>query len=53
MEVARGCGSEGVDIVWDAILNHKTAGDATDHAWAVEVDKDGGCLEHLMKGRSF
>lgn len=41
IKVARRCGSEGVDIIWDSILNHKTAGDATDHAWAVEVDKDG------------
>lgn len=30
-----------VDIIFDAILNHKTAGDATDESWAVEVDKEG------------
>ncbi|KAK5129477.1 hypothetical protein LTR08_003237 [Meristemomyces frigidus] len=28
----------GVECIWDAVLNHKTAGDATDEAWAVEVD---------------
>ena len=31
----------GVDTVWDAVINHKTAGDTTDEAWAVEVDKEG------------
>lgn len=31
----------GVDIVWDAVLNHKTAGDRTDECWAVEVDNEG------------
>ncbi|KAK4505784.1 hypothetical protein PRZ48_003749 [Zasmidium cellare] len=45
VEVARRCGTEGVDIIWDAILNHKTAGDATDQAWAVEVDKDDRRIE--------
>lgn len=28
----------GVKVVWDAVLNHKTAGDATEECWAVEVD---------------
>lgn len=32
---------EGVECVWDAVLNHKTAGDETDEAWAVEVDGEG------------
>ena len=36
--------AENVDIVWDAVLNHKQAGDATEETWAVEVDKDGMCL---------
>ncbi|KAF2716120.1 glycoside hydrolase family 13 protein [Polychaeton citri CBS 116435] len=31
----------GVECIWDAVLNHKTAGDATDEAWAVEVDSQG------------
>ena len=31
----------GMEVVWDAVLNHKTAGDRTDVAWAVEVDKEG------------
>lgn len=35
MELAK---KEGVECIWDAVLNHKTAGDATDEAWAVEVD---------------
>jgi alpha-amylase len=32
-----------IDIVWDAVLNHKTAGDAKEETWAVEVDKEGWC----------
>ena len=28
-------------VIWDAVLNHKTAGDATEACWAVEVDPDG------------
>lgn len=28
-------------VIWDAVLNHKTAGDATESCWAVEVDPDG------------
>ncbi|PSK51811.1 Alpha-amylase 1 [Elsinoe australis] len=28
----------GVKIIWDAVLNHKTAGDTTEPCWAVEVD---------------
>jgi alpha-amylase len=31
----------GVETLWDAVLNHKTAGDAVDEAWAVEVDAEG------------
>ncbi|KAG9579200.1 glucan 1,4-alpha-maltohexaosidase precursor, partial [Aureobasidium melanogenum] len=30
--------SLGVLIIWDAVLNHKTAGDAKEECWAVEVD---------------
>lgn len=33
--------SLGVLIIWDAVLNHKTAGDAKDECWAVEVDAEG------------
>ena len=39
--------SMGVKIVWDAVLNHKTAGDATEECWAVEVDKGGGITREL------
>jgi len=28
-------------VIWDAVLNHKTAGDATEECWAVEVDPNG------------
>lgn len=35
---ARECGLE---LIWDAVLSHKTAGDRTDECWAVEVDKAG------------
>ena len=28
-------------VIWDAVLNHKTAGDATEPCWAVEVDPTG------------
>ena len=30
-----------IDIIWDAVLNHKAGADATEDAWAVEVDKEG------------
>jgi len=33
--------SLGVLIIWDTVLNHKTAGDATEECWAVEVDAEG------------
>ena len=32
-----------MDVVWDAVLNHKQAGDATEETWAVEVDSEGMC----------
>lgn len=32
-----------VEVIWDAVLNHKTAGDSVEEGvWAVEVDKEGG-----------
>lgn len=31
----------GLSMIWDAVLNHKTAGDATEECWGVEVDPDG------------
>lgn len=30
-----------IDIIWDAVLNHKAGADATEEVWAVEVDKEG------------
>ncbi|KAL1302682.1 hypothetical protein AAFC00_003045 [Neodothiora populina] len=30
----------GVGVIWDAVLNHKTAGDSTEECWAVEVDAE-------------
>jgi hypothetical protein len=36
-----GGGPGGVEIVWDAVLSHKTAGDDVEETWAVEVDPDG------------
>lgn len=41
LAVASKCGNAGVELIWDAVLNHKTAGDATDEAWAVEVHHEG------------
>ncbi|EME86649.1 glycoside hydrolase family 13 protein, partial [Pseudocercospora fijiensis CIRAD86] len=38
VETAKQCGNRGVELIWDAVLNHKTAGDAIDETWAVEVD---------------
>ncbi|EMC92249.1 glycoside hydrolase family 13 protein [Baudoinia panamericana UAMH 10762] len=35
----------GVSVIWDAVLNHKTAGDATEECWAVEVDKEDRRIE--------
>ena len=32
---------KGVDVIWDAVINHKTGGDNTEETWAVEVDKEG------------
>ncbi|CAK3803501.1 related to glucan 1,4-alpha-maltohexaosidase precursor [Lecanosticta acicola] len=43
VETAQRCG--GVELIWDAVLNHKTAGDATDEAWAVEVDREDRRIE--------
>lgn len=47
IEAAKG-GGEGrkedggeVEIVWDAVLSHKTAGDDVEETWAVEVDPNG------------
>ena len=38
IESAKECG---IELVWDAVLNHKTAGDSLDECWAVEVDRGG------------
>jgi len=40
-----------VECIWDAVLNHKTAGDATDEAWAVEVDEEGAYSFCALWGR--
>ncbi|KAH7055541.1 glycoside hydrolase superfamily [Macrophomina phaseolina] len=42
MEKAR---SLGIGIIWDAVLNHKTAGDTTEECWAVEVDPEDRRIE--------
>ena len=31
----------GVEMIWDAVLNHKGGADGTEECWAVEVDKEG------------
>lgn len=41
--------SLGVKIIWDAVLNHKTAGDATEECWAVECDKDSTSLLMIVQ----
>lgn len=40
-ELIRKAKEVGVNVVWDAVLNHKTGGDSTEEAWAVEVDEEG------------
>lgn len=35
----------GVEGIWDAVLNHKTAGDTTQECWAVEVDGEDRRIE--------
>jgi alpha-amylase len=43
------CRRQGVEVVWDAVLGHRTAGDEVDGGgdgkgvWAVEVDACGEC----------
>jgi alpha-amylase len=37
----KGEGESGIEVVWDAVLSHKTAGDAVEEVWAVEVDPNG------------
>ncbi|KAK5161197.1 hypothetical protein LTS14_000993 [Recurvomyces mirabilis] len=37
---------EGIECIWDAVLNHKTAGDRTEDTWAVESDKEGVLREN-------
>lgn len=50
-ELVRIAGELDIDIVWDTVLNHKTAGDRTDECWAVEVDKEGVQKDrrHMLK----
>lgn len=35
----------GIKVIWDAVLNHKTAGDSTEECWAVEVDGSDHTIE--------
>jgi alpha-amylase len=46
-ELTETASAAGVETVWDAVLNHKTAGDAREECWAVEVDGEGAmtCVE--------
>ena len=30
-----------VDVIWDAVLNHRTGADSPQEVWAVEVDNEG------------
>lgn len=53
VETASRCGHSGIELIWDAVLNHKTAGDATDEAWAVEVDKEGVSTAFLNLGSAL
>jgi hypothetical protein len=43
-EEGGGGDGEGVEVVWDAVLSHKTAGDDVEETWAVEVDPNGTFL---------
>lgn len=38
----------GIAVVWDTVLNHKTAGDSTEECWAVEVDPEGTFCLYVM-----
>lgn len=40
-----------VEIIWDAVLNHKAGADGTEECWAVEVDKEGMTIESMTCGR--
>ena len=52
IRTARECG---VDVVWDAVLNHKQSGDRTEgDIWAVEVEKEGMAIAHVsLMSESF
>jgi alpha-amylase len=45
-ELLRIAKESGAEVVWDAVLNHKTGGDSKEETWAVEVDKEGACVEN-------
>lgn len=38
IRVAHSCD---LKLIWDAVINHKTAGDEVEQCWAVEVDPNG------------
>lgn len=40
-ELIQAAHARGLEIIWDAVLNHKTSGDTTEECWAVEVDPEG------------
>lgn len=42
MQTAEG---EGIQCIWDTVLNHKAGGDATEETWAVEVDEEDRRIE--------
>jgi alpha-amylase len=33
----------GIDVLWDAVLNHKASADDKEASWGVKVDSHGGC----------
>nr|OQO15518.1 hypothetical protein B0A51_17838 [Rachicladosporium sp. CCFEE 5018] len=44
-DLIRKAGELGVEVMWDAVLNHKTAGDRVEECWAVEVEDHDRRLE--------
>ena len=39
----------GVEMIWDAVLNHKAGGDGTEECWAVEVDEEGMAVRRVER----
>lgn len=42
----------GIEMVWDAVLNHKAGADGTEECWAVEVDREGTDRPYARRGGS-